>query len=823
MSNSDPQFTVRSFPRGVKLTSQAVWNPAQDMATALSNAAVTGQPQLVPFKQSWTFTMDSETFGADPAGLAPNQLPRVTLPMIFPPPQTVFDATTQAYTSAPRLTELCVSMDQRANPYGITDEWTVWPVETPDRPTTPFPGYLTDADMSRYDTVLTLIQKVPTCFDVNGNSVEYQEVLTLTLPGLALFGTPGFNPYVVDGLSQYINPYGVYYWLVSVPGLAGLTGPDVEQHSALIVTGTPAGGTSQQYDCKLHLVAAVTGGNTFTLGTTGGGPYVFVASITDGQQDIVSGLLALAAGNTLWNFTDGGNYNGGYVPPGTGHIIATYKTVGPTADTVTAALSNVADGTFTATAGPAGTTANTLAVNDGTHTYTYVLQAGDTLATASAGLAAAINNNNGYTALYANNVISVSNLPGVAFAFTDTSSNSAHALSPCYIFFEIAYALLAMPNFNLTCMFKYPLEPRDFSASTTPTVDPYLQNVPTKHLGQPQTGTLALPTQPAGNALITGDDVQTVVTDLEAPILDKLRAGYGRDPGSEADTFPWEQLSADAGYQAINVQMFPNWWDVRGSSINPTGSGPKPWRPEGVGFPYLSGSPPYQNPVCDQRIIRVPTGFVLHHVVVAQNGFPYPKNRVFSQGAQWGNLFTTATLTHRVGVALYNGLSADDQSFQQVAFMQWTDTTGAHSYAPYLVDRLKLDQTHANMLLLNCPLVWPNTANGGKSYGGTGVGTGKPFWMGAGNSTTQGRTQAGQMPANFGGGAMVNPSTSGGENLLILRWSIQDAATFGLAGNPETVLTGPGGHHIILIGKQSTVGADVNGKVVSGNAAIGGW
>lgn len=818
---SDPQFTVKSFARGIKLTRQHVWTPMQDIHTALEAADVQGQAQDVPFRMSWTFTPQSETFGADPEGKAPNQLPQVALPMAFPPPQGTFNAATKQYANAPKLTELSIGFDQRANALGISDEWMIWPVENPARPQDYLPGLLAQADLSRYDTTLRLIQKVPTVFDRGGDSATYQDALTLDIPGNALLGTPAFNPFVIEGLSQYLNPYGMYYWLMSTPGLAALSGPTVVQKSALVVTGTPAGGSYQQYDCKLHIVTGVTSGDTFTLGTTGGGPYVFAASITDGQQDIVNGLLALAAGDTLWNFTDGGDFNGTFFQPGTGHIVATYKTIGATADTVTAALSNPADGTFVATAGSAGTSANTLAVNDGTNTYTYVLLSTDTLATAAAGLATAINGNNGYTATSSGPVIDVQNQVGVTFAFTDTSSNAAHAGSPCYIFFALSWPLLAMPNLNLTCTFAYPQEQRDYSASSDPTVSPYVQNIPIKHLGQPQSGTMIIPAPPLANTTITGDDVQSLLGTMEAPLLNGLKAGYGRDPGNEADTFPWEQLRNDAGYQVINVQMFPNWWDVRASKINPTSGGPKPWRPDGVGFPYLSGSPPYTNPATDQRVLRVPTGFVVHHVLACINTFPYGDNRIFAQGG-WGSFLTQPAMTHKVGVALYNGLRSDDLSIQQIAYLEVTNAAGAHPYSRYLVDQLKLDQVHTNMLTLNVPLSATSNTNGTSSYGGTAVGTGKPFWMGAGNSTTSARTRCANLPYNFGGTTYRAPPTGGGENLLLLRWSLEDA-TNGLGGGGSDVLCGPAGHHIILIGKQSTVGSDVDGKVPSANPALGTW
>ena len=824
---SNPQFTVKSFARGVKLTTQHVWTPAQQLQSAIQSSQVQGQEVLAPFQMSWTFTPQSETFGSTSA--------KVLLPMAFPPPQPDFDATALSYASAPQLVELSISFDQRANPAGIVDEWQCWPFNTQrtfysttyaepvETALVPLPGQIADADLSRYDTVLKLLQKVPTVLDNNGDSEVYQEILTLELPGASLFGAAQFNPYVVDGLSVYLNPYGMYYWSMETPGLAAKVGPNEVQQSALIVNGIVAGAYPRIYDLYLYLSAAPGIGDTYTINSTGGGPYTYIASLTDTRQAIINGLLALAAADTVWTFTDAALTQGS---GGLGHILATSILSGTSVVVITTSASAVT-ASFTTTLKEAGTNGNSLTVTDNltpSHTYTYALLPTDTIYTAAKGLAAAINGNDGYVATSVGATVQVQNSAGVSFKFTQgtNDNNNVHA-KPCFLWWSLARPLLAMPNMTLAAMFKFPLGPRDYSQSANPsTSSPYVQNIPTKHLGKPQTGTMYLPAEPAPDALITGDDWQDVVTALEAPLLNGLRSGYGRDPGSEADTFPWEQLANDANYQVINVQMFPNWWDVRRKSINPKAAGGNTWQPGqqgypyGVGFPYLTGSPPYTSPVVDQRILRVPTGFVLHHVLVCQNTFPYGSNRVWDQGAAYGALFTG---TMKVGVALYNGLRADDLSSQQLAYLEWTNT----SASTYLVDEMKLDSRHLNYRVLNCPLVATANTNGNRSYGGTAVGTGKPIWMGPGNSTTQSRTPIADMPFNFGGASYANPNTKGGENLLLVRWSIEDAAGLGNLAKPEEVLCGPGGHQVILIGRQSVVGSDTSGKVVASNPATGTW
>ncbi len=610
---TDPQFTVKSFARGVKLTVQHVWSPAQDMATALGAAQVQGQTTTAPFKMNWCFTPQAEAFsGYDTTGATPT-VPRVVLPMIFPPPQGEFDAATREYTYAPTLTELSFSWDQRANFYGITDESARLRGVTGGVPTgAANSGLLTDADLSRYDTILRLIEKTPTVLDNNGDSDTYVEVLTLAFPGQALFGG-GFNPEVVDGLAVDLNPYKIYYWTMEVAGLQ--------------------------------------------------------------------------------------------------------KT------------SNVAQ-----------------------------------------------------------------------------------------------VAMLAMPSFNLVATFRYPLVTRDYSASATDhTATPYVQNIPTKHLGQPQTKAFTL-TPPAANTLITGDDVQQVVHTLEAPVLDLLRAGYGTAPGSEADTYPWEQLARDTGYQVINVQMFPNWWDVRGSDVYPGfGSAPR-----GCGFPYTQNPAgpdlpgPFTAPIVDQRVIAVPAGFVIHHIVACQNTFPYPGSLALFPGTRgWAdepeNTQTGAiNVEQKVGVGLYTGVRADNQKFQQVGYLEWDQ---ASTFATHTIDRLKLDRQHTNMVVRDVPLVW-GADRPGYSYFGTGA----PFFTGGGNLTTAARTPAANAPFAYGGNAWAAPGTAGAEQLLVVRWSLRDQSAVGIGYEFANVaLTGWGGHQVIIIGKQSTLGPDVGVNQAQGNGVTGQW
>ena len=87
-----------------------------------------------------------------------------------------------------------------------------------------------------------------------------------------------------------------------------------------------------------------TVGSVATINSTGGGPYVYNTVLGSTQQSIVNALVALAANDTVWTFTDGGL---GF-QPGTGHIIAVHKNPQPSNDLITVSYANTVGGTFTA-------------------------------------------------------------------------------------------------------------------------------------------------------------------------------------------------------------------------------------------------------------------------------------------------------------------------------------------------------------------------------------------------------------------------------------------------------------------------------------------
>lgn len=326
---------------------------------------------------------------------------------------------------------------------------------------------------------------------------------------------------------------------------------------------------------------------------------------------------------------------------------------------------------------------------------------------------------------------------------------------------------LALPSLHLSLLGSYPTINRDA----------FSPNAPTKTDLLPQTSTVTIPTL-VPNAVIDGTtDLQTMFGVFDQLLANRLQSGIS----DESELAVAEQLDKDAAYSTIVVPMWNAVGQVRCSNADT------------AGLPYLAGVAPELDPTCDRRVIPVPQGFTVHHILVVQNlvSYPCPNTAGF---AAFGQDNGANSLYHKVGVAL---LAANDHyAQQQVGYLEWTRPTIAHQ-----VDFFRMNGQDHSFRIHNMPLVAPVGTNNTQSF----TLTGNPVYMGQANSTTDARNTIGQMPEVFGGGALVNPLTNGVENLLEIRWVIEDTV-LGLANpaTPNNVLVGSGGHYVILIGKQIT-------------------
>ena len=349
---------------------------------------------------------------------------------------------------------------------------------------------------------------------------------------------------------------------------------------------------------------------------------------------------------------------------------------------------------------------------------------------------------------------------------------------------NVTVATCQAPNLTLQGLFYHPLVYRDMQNGFTPEV----QNLP-QHLGHKGTGNIPL-TSPATNAVVDGQsDLQHSFGLFDKVLQDKLRSGYGSGSGAdqalgqEQSPPVWEQIGPDSGYSVIAVPMWNTMEDARSSDYG------APF----CKFPYQGGGD--QTPTMDRRLVRIPTGFVLHHCVAVFNTTSYPAPVSVPGHVAWGD-YPGLGFINTVGVAMCNGMRGDDYKYQQIAYLGFDSTNTANK-----IDSLKYDNLNRNYTLFNVPLVYEaGVSQSSHSYSTTGV----PIFMGGGNSLTSVRTSI----ASGVNGTMQDPSTQGNEVHLEVRWGLQDSSN-GLAnihGNPNSTIFGYGGHWVYLIGKQTITG-----------------
>lgn len=324
---------------------------------------------------------------------------------------------------------------------------------------------------------------------------------------------------------------------------------------------------------------------------------------------------------------------------------------------------------------------------------------------------------------------------------------------------------LAMPSLHITLLGDFPMVNRDA----------FTANAPTKTDLLPQTSTVTIPTL-VPNTLIDGtSDLQAMFAVFDNLLEDRLQSGIS----DESELAVAEQMDKDASYSVIAVPMWGSTGQVRCSNAST------------VGLPYISGVAPELDPTCDRRVIPVPQGFTVHQILVVQNlvSYPCPLTAGF---AGFGFDGGANTLYHKVGVALQ--AANDHYAQQQVGYLEWTRAAINHQ-----VDFFRLNGQDHSFRIHNMPLVAPVGTGNVQSF----TLTGNPIYMGSSNSTTDTRNTIGQMPEVFGGGGLVNPLTNGVENLLEVRWVIEDTVA-GLANpaTPNNTLVGSGGHWVYIIGKQ---------------------
>ena len=346
---------------------------------------------------------------------------------------------------------------------------------------------------------------------------------------------------------------------------------------------------------------------------------------------------------------------------------------------------------------------------------------------------------------------------------------------------------ICAPSFTLTATLLSPLTVRDLVSDFAA---PGIQNMPTKHNGA-KTGTTIALTTPAADAIITGDDVQAAFQGFDVEARRRMPSGYGighgaaGNPMQAADAPPTEMLANDA---YLSVIAIPMWGGQRINSVRAgdVATSGLPFAPS----PFVA---PWLTPTEDRRAIRIPSNFVIHHVFAVWNNYSPPAPNSVIAHIATGLRSLSANYIQRIGVAIQSGLRGDDYRYQQVAFLEFT---GANADT-FALDIFTHPGTAACYHLLNVPLVDPGVLWDGHTWQASG----KPFFVGDANTTTQDRTDTGVMP---GAGAFGPPDTLGQETMLEIRWQKVDAAA-GLndPANPRDVRVGQGGEFIYLVGRQT--------------------
>lgn len=199
------QFDATRFARGVKVTTQHVYTPLDNIANEALGAGITGNAEPDGrFSALWSVPW------LDRLGTV-GGLPAATMPFLIPPMQQKFNRETlRTPEETVTLVELSLAVDQRAEPFGITG------------PTAAAVGVLTDCDPDRLTVTVKLKERTPFCLtnQTAADSATATELLSLEFSGASVFASE-FNrtPRVVSNLSVQIKPWKVYFWEVYAPGL----------------------------------------------------------------------------------------------------------------------------------------------------------------------------------------------------------------------------------------------------------------------------------------------------------------------------------------------------------------------------------------------------------------------------------------------------------------------------------------------------------------------------------------------------------------------------------------------------------------------------
>jgi len=361
---------------------------------------------------------------------------------------------------------------------------------------------------------------------------------------------------------------------------------------------------------------------------------------------------------------------------------------------------------------------------------------------------------------------------------------------------------IGVSGFHLRGEFDYPPMARDTTAGSS------AQNIPTVTGGARQAASISLDTAVASETITAESGVaangrvQTNLDTIDTRLISGLSSGYDAKGNLPVE----EEIVDDAGWVVMAVPMFSQIGDIRASDLNQIGL---PYGPQGD-FSATS----WGGQLADRRVIRIQHPMTIHYVFAVANYYSPPTLNTFKPrrtAAGSGQIPASATFTNAIGVNIGSVLNgADDRQLQQVAYLTYTPATKTGN----LLDRIKQGGeppfygigTNAayDQEMFSVPLVW-DVANPVGMYG---INSGAPFYVGQGDLGTEGRSNVGTLPFDFGGGALLAPNTNGRENFIEVRWTMTDAADLS-PSNPsvvdQTTYVGNGGNWVYIVAKKNSV------------------
>ena len=233
-------------------------------------------------------------------------------------------------------------------------------------------------------------------------------------------------------LNAYQNRTG-WMWQNRISDTGGPTDA-AAQIGNVTVTGTPLAIVTESQNFAVG--ADIDVGSTYNI-TLDGIPYDCVALLADTDVDVAAALAGAAAADPNWDvLQDGAN------------VVATQKTPGAWTGTTSCSVSPQVVGSITKTVASEGANPDVVTLTDNNgNQYVYTVQQDDTTSDVAAGLANAIDGNDGYSAGNTSNVTDVENAVSVSFVlYPVVESPQGGDLAAVYATIEPAVTAAVTPS-----------------------------------------------------------------------------------------------------------------------------------------------------------------------------------------------------------------------------------------------------------------------------------------------------------------------------------------------------------------------------------------